>query len=659
LSKHNFFLLIFWSLLLAIVLLPYSSWGQGRVRIPGRGQEDKKESAEDSVNYGPEGTRFIYKDALKYNQVAYDTLDTLMQFAHRYSRVEQLGNRQQYLGTIGTASTPIFPVVPEVSGATSGLSAYDIYDTKPEDVRYYNTLSPYTQLYITFGGNNRNVVDVRYTRNITPRWNVGASLRSITADKQSARAGRGDRRVVSYYTDFFTDFESKDKRYRLLGHMSRFNHKVNETGGVFGNLFDDDLLEEFFRYQNSEIFLRDFVNHEYRFNYHLYHEYKLNDRLQFYHELDRHHQNVFFLYQPSGGFDIETGFFKDTLKSETRTSDKIEYDVWDTEIGLKGQLAALFYSIHYRLRTPTINYDYTQGTDTSNVELYGGFDLRLDLGKRTYLNGGADFQSTRNYRVEANFESPILKASYVRSRNLPNYLSLQYRGNHNFWSNNFDPIGMDQIKGSLEYQFPFIYLRPFATLTNVNRPVYYRRYNVAGSRQAFPVQDNGAAQILSPGLEFSLSFLKRMRFRAEAIYSLVTGRAQEAFAIPWLYASGSLYYENSFIDGKIVLRVGTDFQLTPSYLSYDYDIATQQFFVQRQTFGTEDLLLDTFETPLPTENGYAVLDAFVNLKVRSAIVYLKVPFVNQGFIENGYFATPFYPGQPRVFDVGIKWRFFD
>jgi hypothetical protein len=653
-----FFLSCLLLFITVVLLLPERALAQGRVRIPG-GNEAKKTSEEDSVKYGPESTRYIYKDAFKYNQIAYDTIDTLIQFAHRYSRVEQLGNRRQYLGTLGTASIPIFPLVPEVSGARSGLDAYDIYATAPEDVRYYNTLSPYTQLYLTFGGNNRNVVDVSYARNITPNWSIGASLRSITADKQTGRGRRGDRRSESYFMDFITFFQTEDERYRLLGQMSRLNHEVNEIGGVLGNLFDDDLLEEFFRYNNSEIYLREFVNHEYRFNYHFYHEYRLNERLQVYHELDRHHQNVYFLYNPGSGFNTESGYFRQILKNEERTSDKIAYDEWDTEIGLKGNLAALFYSVHYRLRTPQSDYDYSAGIDTSNVELYGGFDLRLDLGKRTYLSGGADYQSTRNYRIEANFVNPILKASYIRSRNLPTYLSLQYRGNHSAWDNDFEPIGMDQISGSLEYQFPHVYLRPFATLTNVNRPVYYRRYDIEGSRQAFPVQHEGATQILSPGLAYSFDFLKRMHLEGEAIYTLLTGPAQEAFAIPWLYASGSLYYQNSFVNNSITLQIGTDFQFTPSYLSYDYDVATQQFFTQQQIFGTSGQLMDNFEAPLPTEIGYAVLDAFVNLKVRTAIVYLKVPFVNQGFIENGYFATPFYVGQPRAFDLGIKWMFFD
>lgn len=633
-----------------------------RVVIPGD-TTNRQETSEDSVQYGPNTTTYIYKDAFKYNRVEYDTLDTLIEFAHRYSRVEQLGNKRQYLGTLGTANRPVFPVIPKVSGAASGLYAYDMYVNEPEDVKYFNTRSPYSQLYLTFGGNNRNVVDVSFARNITPNWSVGAGLRTITADKQTARTGRGDRRSESYFLEFSTFFQSQNERYRFMGHFGRLNHLVNETGGVTGTLFDDNLLEEFFRYNNSNVYLDNFVNREFRLNYHFYHEYKMNDVLQIYHEFDRKHQNVFWLYEPgTEGIDPDY-YFRRILLDTTSTADRVYYDEWDTEVGLKGKLAALFYSVHYRLRRPMM--DYVFAPDTANVELYGGFDLRLELGENTFFSGGADYGSAQNYRVEAKFNNPILKGSYTRSRNLPSYLSLNYLGNHSSWDNDFEPVGMDQITGSIEYQLPFIYLRPFVTLTNVNKPIYYQRDRFVQSdtlfesRQAVPAQADGAAQILSPGLEFSIDFLKRMHFRGEAIYTLTTGRATEAFAIPSIYSSGSLYYQNKFIDDKITLQIGVDFQLTPSYLSYDYDVATQQFFTQRQLYGTDERLLDNFETPYPTEIGYVVFDAFLNMKVRTAIVYVKMPYLNQGMVENGYFTTPYYVGQPRVLDLGIKWLFFD
>ncbi|MFW5726546.1 MAG: putative porin, partial [bacterium] len=577
-------------------------------------------------------------------------------------------------GTLGTATTPMYPLLPEVSGITSGFDAYDIYTISPDELKYYNTLSPYTQLYVTIAGNNRSVVDVTFTRNVTPNWNLGANFRSVTADRQVGGRGRNDRRVESYFFDFHTFFKSKNEKYRLMAQVARFNHEVFESGGVVGEVNDEDRLEEFFRYNNSEIYLREFKNREFRINYHLYHEYQLNERLQVYHELDRNNQNVFFFYEPSTDIDPEY-YFRRIFLDTARTADRVFYDILDTEAGVKGSLGQLFYSFHYRLRRPQIDYSFdpalaeeTPGLDElglrydpdrSDVELYGGFDLRLDLGENTFLAGGADYQSTQNYRVEAEFTNPILKASYIRMRKQPTYLSERFVGNHNAWRNDFEPVGMDQLSGSIEYQFPNIYLRPFATITNINQPIYYRRDSVENSRQAFPVQAGGGVRILSPGVAFQFDFLKRMHLRGEAIYTLIGGRASEAFSIPTIYTSGSLYYENSFIDDKVTVRIGTDLQFTPSYLAYDYDVATQQFFTQQRIYGS-NTVLDNFETPYPTGfNGLTLADFFLDMKIRTAIVYLRVPFLNQGFPQNGYFTTPFYVGQGRTLDLGIRWRFFD
>lgn len=651
--------------------MPLGLLAQGVV-IPGGNDEAATE--EDSVKYGPRTTTFTYKDAYKFNRVAYDTLDTLVQFAHRYSRVEQVGSQLQYLGTIGTAATPMYPVLPEVSGVTSGLDAYDIYTTSPEDLKYFNTLSPYTQLYVALGGNNRSIVDVTFTRNVTPNWNLGANFRSVTADRQVGGRGRNDRRVESYFIDFHTFFRSKNEKYRLMAQIARFNHEVFASGGVVGEVDDEDRLEEFFRYNNSEIFLREFKNREFRINYHLYHEYQLNDRLQLYHEFDFRNQNVFFFYEPTGEIDPED-YFRRVFLDTTGTADRVSYDLLDTEAGFKGSLGNLFYSLHYRVRRPHMDYSYqpdpeeeTPGLnelglrydpDTVALELYGGFDLRLDIGENTFLAGGADYQSTQNYRVEARFNNPILKARYIRMRAQPGFFSQRFVGNHNAWRNDFGPIGMDQLNGSLEYQFSNLYLRPFATLTNINQPVFYRRDSVANSRQAYPVQAGGGVRVLSPGIAFRFGFLKRMQLEGEAIYTLTGGPAANAVAIPSIYASGSLYYERSFINGKVAARIGLDLQYMPSYLAYDYDVASQQFFVQQQIYGG-DVLLDNFETPYPRQfGGVALADFFLDLKVRTAIVFLKVPFVNQGFPADGYFVTPFYAGQGRTLDLGIRWRFFD
>jgi len=37
---------------------------------------------------------------------------------------------------------------------------------------------------------------------------------------------------------------------------------------------------------------------------------------------------------------------------------------------------------------------------------------------------------------------------------------------------------------------------------------------------------------------------------------------------------------------------------------------------------------------------------------------VKVAYVNQGLVSDGYFVTPYFTGYPRRFLFGVRWRFF-
>ena len=664
--------------LLAGWLLVIISFSQGLAQRPGRVNiptDTTTQSQEDSVQYGPETSRYIYQSDLQNNRVIYQSVDTTLTGVHKYSRVENFLNYQQYLGAIGMASRNIYPVVPRTIGTDIGLDAYDIYVTEPEDIRYYDTKSPFTQMFITFGGVGRDVVDVTFSRNVGPNLNFGLNVRTLSIDKQLGAARReGDKVVRSSSITAFMHYRSENERYQLMANATRFGHNVDESGGVVEDTTTDSGLSEFFFGQASQVWLREFEAKEFRFNYHLYHQYELSELLQVYHQFTRRHQNNFFYYQ-LGNETIDTNsatrYFSRVLLDTAQTADRIEYDVWDNEVGLKGSLGNLFYSVHYRIRRPIVYYNQdtvqtlpifgqNQVDGEDFTELYAGFDLRFDLGDSTFLGGGVEYLNTESYQIEAEFNNPILKARATRARMLPTFADQQFVGNHNYWRNSFEPTAIDQISGSLEYPFPNIYLRPFATLSNINRPIYYRRDTTLNSRQAYPEQAGGAVQVLSPGAEVRIDFLKKMHFQGQAIYTLTSGRAADVYPVPELTAFARLYYENIFLNGKIVLQIGTDIHYTSSYLGYDYDVATQQFFLQPN--GLDNLgLIGNFPLPLPNGQSFPIADVFVNLKVRTARLFVRIPQVSAGLLdfEDGYFTTPFYPGQPLAIDLGIKWQFFD
>ena len=669
-------------LFIMILVLAGASQVQAQVRIPTMGDTTSR-SQEDTVRYGPETTFYFYEHDLRYNRMRQQTVDTTMIGAYNFHPVEAAGNNIQYLGILGMAARPLFPEPAELTGVLPGQNAFDLYVTDPQEVKYYNSRSPYILMHPTFGGNGRSAGDVIFTQNVRPNWNVGAEYKWLSIQTQIDPASRNDRVVESSHLSAFTYYQTKNKRYDLLANFTRFGHNVEEYGGV-NEVVDEGDYREFFRYRNSDVWLDEFAGREFRFNYHLYHQYKLSDLLQVYHEFDRRIQHDYFQNQlGTPEVTVDSLYFRRILIDTTETSDAVRFGAWNNELGLKGNLSRLFYSVHYRIRQANVSYNrdtvvtlptfgLNQVRNRRRTELYAGFDLRLDLGENTFLRGGADYLSAESYRLEAEFSNPILKGKFVRARTLPSFMESQFVGNHNYWNNNFDPVGTDQLTGSIEYQFPNLYLRPFATLTNVNRPIYYVRDTVPPiadptpdrdrllvSRQAYPVQASGGARILSPGVQFNADFLKRMHVQNRLVYTLVTGPADEAFPLPTWLAHTRLYYENTFRDGKITLQLGVDAQFTSSYLSPDYDVATRQFFLQPDGVPDNDPI-GNLRTPLPTAASYVVVDAFFVMKVRTAILYVKVPYVNQDFPEDGYFATPFYPGQQRVLaDVGIRWMFFD
>jgi hypothetical protein len=53
------------------------------------------------------------------------------------------------------------------------------------------------------------------------------------------------------------------------------------------------------------------------------------------------------------------------------------------------------------------------------------------------------------------------------------------------------------------------------------------------------------------------------------------------------------------------------------------------------------------------------MNAFAHVRIDRVRVYLRVHNVLQGLGSMGYFAAPGYAGQPRLFEIGLDWTFFD
>ena len=316
--------------------------------------------------YGPNTSKYYLEKDVFFNRLTYFPIDTAIRNFHRYTYVQRNGNLYQDLGNTGTALHPIYYQTPEAIGASSGFGAYDL-EWNTEQIRYFDTKSPYSNIQAILGGKGRSMTRVKFSRNINPRWNFGFDYRTLLVDKQIQRAGKGDRHVRGTYYDIYTSFLSPDSSYRVMFNYRRNKRQTEEYGGVV-DTGDEFAYKDYF-FVNAQSYLTDYFSRELRMNVHLFHQYEVGRALQIYHTFDRHRQGNQF----EGGSATIDYFdtYNDKIDS-TLTRDAVKFKYVRNEVGIKGNLLKLFYNGYFAVRNGTFTNRHLDslGSQTSFDETY-------------------------------------------------------------------------------------------------------------------------------------------------------------------------------------------------------------------------------------------------------------------------------------------------
>ncbi len=620
--------------------------------------------------YGPRTSKYYFEEDVFFNRFTLREVDTLIRDFHKFDEVERRENMYQNLGTVGTAMNPIFLQLPDVIGARSGFHGFDPYWER-ERIRYWDTKSPYSNMYVILGGRGRSITRATYSRNISPNWNFGLTYRGMFIDKQVSRIGKGDRIVRSQYYDFFTTYQTKDSTYRLFANFQRQNHQVSENGGVrtdalqfeYPDYFDPNALPRLTGANNKEL----------RMNVHLYHQYSLGSGLQLYHKLDRFRQGNNFFDLP-GREGAYFDYFE--LENDT-TNDYTKFTSFRNEAGVKGSLLKMFYNGYYAIRRYTMNYRYdTLLRDESlsrrtGTESYLGGRIGLNLDSLFTIMGWVEFMQNGNYRIQGSLRSRWIEATVQQIQYEPTFLSQYYRSNNDFWLNDFSSINATRLSGFIHYKSKVFGISPGITFTRIGNYVFFKTTRFEGERlgsftpenvnqsDVVPFQAAGDQVIVSPMLRFNLTMLRHIHLRAFGIYTRVLKETENAISMPELFVSGQLSYENIFFNGNLDMHAGVDVHWKSPYYAMAYDLAIQQYYIQGNP---EDLntpfMQPGFEGRFKTPS-FPVIDVFFNAKIKRGRVFFRLNNMLQMINGEGYFPTPFYPGQRNTFDFGFDWSFYD
>jgi hypothetical protein len=593
--------------------------------------------------YGAHTSRYFYEQDIFLNRHVKHPIDTAIHNYHRFNYVQSNNNLYQDLGNIGTSVTSIFYKAPELIGVTSGFTSYDLY-WNAEQVKYFDTKSPYSNLKIIWGGLGRSITRVAFSRNVNPQWNFGFNFRSMLIDKQINRSGKGDRNVKSNYYDVYTSYHSKDSTYRLFFNFRRSHLQADESGGIRdgGSLEYKKLFDKI-----VPVWLENGESRDRRTNLHLFHQYQVFGKgFQVYHVFDSYnqHNNYYDLMTTS----LIKDYFDYVEVDSTHVSDASRFTSMRNEVGLKGNLAKLFYNGYYAIRQYNMSYKYITDDDVraqlKGTEHYLGGRMSLYLDSIGEVNAWAELESRGDFRLEASIKSKWFEASLKELKYEPSFVQQAYRGSHDLWNNNFNPVETIQINGYLHYNSRVFKLSPGLTFTTLTNYVYFKYDDKTGDDQkVLPVQSNGTQVIASPELKTSLTMMRHLTLSGQVIYTKVLKNDDAAFSVPAYFINGQLSYANIFFNDNMDMQAGVDVHYKSSYKAMGYDPVIQQFY--RQDFYTV--------------KAFPVIDLFFNMKIKTGRVFIKYNNLLQAFTKSGYLTTPYYPGQRNVLDFGFDLLFYD
>ncbi len=616
--------------------------------------------------YGPTTTRFLFEKDLLSDREAYHFVDTTIDRFHNYDFLSRNNYRYVDLGNLGTATRPVFYTPPAEIGVYSGFNAYNPYFYYPDDVRYYDTKSPYSSLYYVQGGLLQQLLKVDFSRNITPRWNAGFNYLRPTSPMQFAYENREqDRAIDGHSFVFFTRYESPDSAYHVLAHLSHLNHTSYDLGGIIPGAdavdstgLNYELLLENFQTDARAQLPRTARSIDLRLNYHLYHQYKFAEGFQVYHVFDRQVQQYRYLDSDPRNADVlrDLGrpFYPFYYLNDTITNERTRFAVLENKVGLKGTLSGWNYRAYARRRdwvgtyqavtsAPASRNPTPPATDRRRAgETFLGLWTQYQFSPKFRLRAEGELMLFRDYRLNGTIETPWFTGGYNSVVYSPTLIQQRALGNHTNWDNSdrdnggFRNTRADQLFGTIILKSGSLTFMPSLTITNLDNYIFF-------DEQSRPQQVTTPIQLVYAGASLDYRW-KVLRTQHEAIYTLRSGPSADVIRIPAFFVTSRLFAEGPLFKKALYMQLGVEMHYKSNYKGDAYMPAIGQFHLQQEF----------------TLRAYPLFEVFANARINRVRLFVKFAHVNQGLVYgNGYFISPYFPGQPRTFAFGANWLLFD
>ncbi|MFC5411890.1 putative porin [Larkinella bovis] len=599
--------------------------------------------------YGPTTTRYFLERDVLNNRKTLFPIDTTLEEVQRTNYLSRFHYQYTDLGNLGTALRPVFYETPGI-GSQTGLNVYGLYGYQTQQIRYFDTRSPYTNMYLVLGGRGQNILNFDFARSISPRFNIGFNIQRMTSDDQYGSSSNSTTKRLAENWNFVlhSNYRSKNDKYTLLAHYNNLNHRSNDQGGVTeaGTALEQKPL------------LTTVSSHEKRNELHVYQQYVVDTAFQVYHTLDFRAQSYRYTdTDMSAGLadSSQTGldlspFYPRAYYDSVETRQRTLFRSIDNQIGLKGQFLWRQSAFNYRA---WLRNRYYGQTNTLNVirllpdSTYRNRRLETYVGgwlgyyfpdSLTRVTAEMEYLIGRDFRFLGRLESRFLTAGYESIFASPTLIQDYFVSNVYQWdhtsrrSAQFDLRGTQHAYGQLNLKVGKLTISPgidYYLLTN------YIYFDTLG----MPQQESTAFSILRTGVGLQFRAGK-FRITGQGYNTLVSN--DDVLRIPKLFANAQVEY-NFRLFKKLYVLAGLQVHYKSAYYADAYMPLTQQYHLQNRV----------------KLGDYLLAEPFLNFRINRVRLFLKMAHANQELLGQIYYSAPYFRTISRSLSFGVHWLLFD
>lgn len=577
-------------------------------------------------------------------------LDTAFHNIQNYDPLLRSMNFSQNTGNIGQSHKNMAFSPTLSSGFDLGIHAFDGYLLTNEKIRYYSSLSPFTEIKYIMGSRKEQYFHVIHSHTIKRQLVIAGNFRIVNSPGRRSFRQKADD-INTYFT---VNFTTKNNRYGAYGHYYYNRMKCMENGGIVV----DSIYEEFrsgrnltqFSYglnnalttlKENAWFLKQTVNLDFRkadSSSGLNKGFSIG-RLS----LETFYQKPRFYYSDQ---DANSGYYPINFSDSSFTSDSIYYKKLENTLNwtnnetdrqgrpTKFRFFAGFRHSYIEIHQEPSNSYLSQYTTSTGFSLSLIKRLLISASAHYVIgdyNGGdlkADAYVGFRFGDQKYSGTLSLSGTYAKMQ-LP-WMAKHYYSNYFRWDFNFDQ--QQTINASITYNYP--QLKTGISWYNLNKPLYWDTY-------AHPRQFTGNP--INIYYLFASKDLAWGKFEVDSKVILQYSDNTNIIHLPLLVASQSYFVTFNMFKKALQMQTGIEAWYNTPYYADAWMPATHQFYLQNDK----------------KIGNYVYIDVFLNLKIKRAFIFLALDHANSGLFGYKYYLTPHYPTADRSFKFGVSWLFHD